>query len=249
MPTVEFAPLMRALSQKYTVCTVELFGYGHSDGIDTPRTNENYVGEIREALTQAGLHPPYVLMPYYASGIYAEYYAAKYPDEIEGLILLDSTPAVENVTQKFVLTEDEIAEIESILEATPPSIEEIESDEEGIAFYVQHGYTKEEVIETSITKNHAYTLIAQWIALEKNVLEVMAMPIPHEIQALILRADLAVQLEGEELVQHQKYHKEHMTRLGKHTKLVTIKGSTHSDIYYHCDYREIIISEIDKFLG
>jgi len=67
LPTVAFAPLMRELSQKYTVCTIELFGYGYSDGTDTPRTNENYVEEIRETLTQAGLNPPYVLMPYSAS--------------------------------------------------------------------------------------------------------------------------------------------------------------------------------------
>ncbi|MCL2674753.1 MAG: alpha/beta hydrolase, partial [Defluviitaleaceae bacterium] len=42
LPTVEFAPLMRELAKKYTVCTVELAGYGHSEGTDTPRTNENY---------------------------------------------------------------------------------------------------------------------------------------------------------------------------------------------------------------
>jgi len=94
LPSVEFAPLMRELSKQHIVCVVEIFGYGHSDGTDSPRTNENHVEEIREGLNMAGLQPPYVLMPFSCSGIYSEYYAAKYPSEIAGLILLDTTATV-----------------------------------------------------------------------------------------------------------------------------------------------------------
>ena len=69
LPSVEFAPLMRELAKKYTVCAVEYFGYGHSDSTDSPHTNENYTQAIREVLALAGLKPPYVLMPYSCSGV------------------------------------------------------------------------------------------------------------------------------------------------------------------------------------
>ena len=97
MPTVESAPLMRKLAEKYTVCTVEYFGYGLSDATDRAHTNENYVEDVREALSMVGLNPPYILMPYSCSGIYSEYYAAKYPYEIEGIIMLDCTSTVEEL--------------------------------------------------------------------------------------------------------------------------------------------------------
>jgi len=163
--------------------------------------------------------------------------------------LLDSTYTVEDFASVLALTEDEITEVKSSLESAPPSVEEVENDEEGIAFHIQHGYTKEEVIEISISPNHMDTLIAQYIALEKNVLEAMTMPISHKVPILVFRADLIGHLEGDELERHEKYCKDHMIKLGEHTKLVIIKGSTHSDIYYHSDYREVISSEIDKFLG
>lgn len=89
LPSADFAPLMRKLSEKYRVVTVEYFGVGFSDETDTPRTNENYMNEIREALHKAGIEPPYILMPHSISGIYSEYYATKHPEEVKGLILLN----------------------------------------------------------------------------------------------------------------------------------------------------------------
>ncbi|MCL2570754.1 MAG: alpha/beta hydrolase [Firmicutes bacterium] len=105
LPTADFAPLMRDLSQDNKVCIVEFFGYGLSDKINRPHTNENYVQEIREVLKLMGLKPPYILMPYSCSGVYCEHYAATYPSEIEALILLDTLPTVECFSEKLVVQE------------------------------------------------------------------------------------------------------------------------------------------------
>jgi len=262
LPSVDFAPLMRELSKKYTVCAVEFFGYGHSDSTDTPRTNENYVVEIREALSLAGLKPPYVLMPYSASGIYAEYYAAKYPQEIEGLILLDSTPTVEAVAKEFAYTPDDIEKMQASLE--DEDTEETEYDEnainEAIAEYVLHGYTVEELEEIAEVENHIGTIIAQDMALSDNIFEVLSLPIPKDIPILAFSSDineLLEELEDEglsesekqrEVAEYEKRLKDHMGRLGEHAKLVVIEKSTHGDIAYNRDYRKILSREIDKFL-
>ncbi|MEJ6949650.1 alpha/beta fold hydrolase [Natronospora cellulosivora (SeqCode)] len=95
LPSADFAPLMRKLSQNYKVVCIEYFGIGFSEEIDTPRTNENYVQEIRTVLNKAGFKPPYILMPHSASGIYSEYYARKYPEEVSAIIMLDTTSSSE----------------------------------------------------------------------------------------------------------------------------------------------------------
>jgi len=95
LPTAENAPLMRMLAENTTTCLIDYFGYGFSDSTERGHTNENYVQEIREVLAKSDLKPPYVLMPYSCSGIYAEYYAHKYPDEIEAIIMLDCTSTAE----------------------------------------------------------------------------------------------------------------------------------------------------------
>lgn len=91
LPCADFGPVMRQLSDRYTTVCVEYFGVGFSSGTSRERTTANYVEEIRTALANAGLKPPYVLMPHSISSVYSEYYAAQYPDEVEAIISLDGT--------------------------------------------------------------------------------------------------------------------------------------------------------------
>jgi len=249
LPTIEFAPLMRKLSKKYTVCIIELFGYGFSDSTDTPRTNENYVEEIRETLKLSGLEPPYVLMPYSASGIYAEYYASKYPNEIAGLILLDSTPTVEEFAQMWSYTKEEITEATTALNhAEPETLPDEETINKIYAEFLSHGYTLEELEDIDEVPNHLDTLIAQDIALAGNMQEVLTMPIPKHIPILAFTSSLIELEDDDERIKYEKFRKDHMKRLGEKAKLVIVKESTHLNIAYHCDYLNIISEEVDEFL-
>lgn len=90
-PTLDFKPLVDVLSRDYRVSVVDYFGYGWSDGTLVPRTNANIVREVRAALAGAGIEPPYVLVPHSLSGIYALYYAERYPCEVRAVINLDSS--------------------------------------------------------------------------------------------------------------------------------------------------------------
>ncbi len=91
LPSADFGPLMRQLSKQYTVVVVEYFGVGFSSETSYPRTSGQYVEEIRLALAKAGFQGPYILMAHSISSIFAEYYASKYPDEIQAIISLDGT--------------------------------------------------------------------------------------------------------------------------------------------------------------
>lgn len=91
LPSADFGPLMRRLSEKHTVVCIEYFGVGFSSQTQRARTSENYVDEIRTALKNVGVKPPYVLMAHSISSVYSEYYASKYPDEVQTIISLDGT--------------------------------------------------------------------------------------------------------------------------------------------------------------
>jgi pimeloyl-ACP methyl ester carboxylesterase len=91
LPSADFGPLMRRLSEKYTVVSIEYFGVGFSSQTQRARTSENYVDEIRTALKSAGVEAPYILMAHSISSVYSEYYASKYPDEVQAIISLDGT--------------------------------------------------------------------------------------------------------------------------------------------------------------
>jgi pimeloyl-ACP methyl ester carboxylesterase len=90
-PYIEYKTLVKELSTTYTTVVVEYFGYGWSDLTNSPRTTANIVDEMRTALMNAGILPPYILVPHSISGLYSLYYANKYPEEIKAIIGLDIT--------------------------------------------------------------------------------------------------------------------------------------------------------------
>jgi len=85
-PMLDFLPLSDALSDEFRIITVEPFGYGYSEMTNRPRTIENLVQEIRQALKKIDAKPPYILLPHSISGVYSYYWAAKFPKEITALI-------------------------------------------------------------------------------------------------------------------------------------------------------------------
>jgi pimeloyl-ACP methyl ester carboxylesterase len=67
------------------------FGYGASSKTKMARTGGHIVNELREFLQAAGYSPPYTLVAHSVAGLYTVYYAKTYPDEICGMVLVDSS--------------------------------------------------------------------------------------------------------------------------------------------------------------
>lgn len=66
-------------------------GTGASDPATSPRDGSHIVDELRALLRSQGLAPPYILVGHSLGGLYMQYFARRYPDEVAGLALVDST--------------------------------------------------------------------------------------------------------------------------------------------------------------
>jgi pimeloyl-ACP methyl ester carboxylesterase len=66
-------------------------GYLGSDNSNDPRDAQTIVAELRAELTRQRLKPPYVLVGHSLGGLYMQYFARNYPQEVAGLVLVDST--------------------------------------------------------------------------------------------------------------------------------------------------------------
>ncbi len=71
-------------------------GTGWSERTDLRRTLAQVIDELREVLRAAAVPAPYVLVGHSLGGLYARYYATRFPAEVAGLVLLD--PAHEEYT-------------------------------------------------------------------------------------------------------------------------------------------------------
>ncbi len=73
------------------VCAYDRAGQGWSDEADSPQDGVQSAETLHALLTKAGEHGPYVLVGHSTGGTYALTYAARHPDQVAGLVLLDSS--------------------------------------------------------------------------------------------------------------------------------------------------------------
>ncbi len=67
-------------------------GYGWSDPIDPPHTARVIAENLHSLLKDAGIQSPVILVGHSLGGLFIRYYAAAYPGEVAGMVLVDSTP-------------------------------------------------------------------------------------------------------------------------------------------------------------
>ena len=73
------------------VCAYDRAGYAWSEAGPEPRTISNITGELRDLLRTAGVDPPYVLAGHSFGGLVVQLYASRFPDEVAGMVLVDSS--------------------------------------------------------------------------------------------------------------------------------------------------------------
>lgn len=73
------------------VCSYDRAGYGWSDESLFPRTSKQIVEELHSLLQNAQIFPPYIFVGHSFGGVNSRLYAATYPEEIAGIVLVDSS--------------------------------------------------------------------------------------------------------------------------------------------------------------
>jgi pimeloyl-ACP methyl ester carboxylesterase len=88
---------------KFThVCSYDRAGQGWSDESPLARTSQNIVDELHRLLHTAEVPEPYILVGHSSGGINMRLYASRYPNEVAGVVLVDS--AHEDQLKKIPIT-------------------------------------------------------------------------------------------------------------------------------------------------
>ena len=70
---------------------IDRAGYGLSEDTKEDRTVDQIVEDYRTVLKKLGEEGPYILMGHSIGGMYSSYWQSKYPEEVEGVIIMDGT--------------------------------------------------------------------------------------------------------------------------------------------------------------
>ena len=88
-PILDFKNLTDSLSKKYKIVVVERAGYGYSEDSNQSRDVMQVLSETRQALSQANLSGPFIIISHSMASLESLAWQEKYPDEVKALIGLD----------------------------------------------------------------------------------------------------------------------------------------------------------------
>jgi pimeloyl-ACP methyl ester carboxylesterase len=86
-----WARITGPVAENTRVCAYDRAGQGWSDEAASPQDGVQSAEELHALLAAAGEESPYVLVGHSTGGTYAMTFAARYPEQVAGLVLLDSS--------------------------------------------------------------------------------------------------------------------------------------------------------------
>ena len=93
-----------------------------SDPVPMPRTAGDIVADLHALLTAAAVPGPYVLAGHSFGGLVTRLYAATYPDDVVGLVLIDSAHEDYYAAVSETLTPEQRADVTRLAEQGPPEL-------------------------------------------------------------------------------------------------------------------------------
>jgi pimeloyl-ACP methyl ester carboxylesterase len=90
--SVSWARIVDHTNTQARVCTYDRAGQGWSGDVDQPQDGITAAQDVHTLLQEAGEHGPFVLVGHSIGGTYALTYAAQYPHQVAGMVLLAVLP-------------------------------------------------------------------------------------------------------------------------------------------------------------
>ena len=98
--SAQWVRVQREVSGTTRVCAYDRAGMGWSEMGPEPRDARQITGELHTLLKGANIEGPYVLVGHSFGGLYVRTYAARYPEEVAGVALIDSSTEPDQFSQR-----------------------------------------------------------------------------------------------------------------------------------------------------
>src|SRR4051794_17244350 len=89
--SADWANVQPLVAEGTRVCAYDRAGIAWSDPGPQPRDPQQIAGELHTLLNRAGIAGPYVLVGQSFGGLYVRMYAARYANEVVGMVLVDAS--------------------------------------------------------------------------------------------------------------------------------------------------------------
>jgi pimeloyl-ACP methyl ester carboxylesterase len=113
----DLAWIAPVVAQETRVCVYDRAGTGWSEPADGPQDGARIAADLHTLLVRAEVPGPYVLAGHSFGGLYVQSFAAQFPDDVAGLVLLDSTAPKPGPAPAARTSDDAFGRVSSLLPA------------------------------------------------------------------------------------------------------------------------------------
>lgn len=221
--------IQKELSEYTRVITYDRAGYGWSDSANNERTAEQIADDLHYLLLQSGEKGPYILVGHSFGGFTSQVFADKYKEEVEGLVLVDSShiedeTGISNLEIYLLRALKELG-VGHLLELGNmlPMHEHFVEDKLSVNFFHQHFYNSNQISELKLMSSKSADQV-------KNAQENGFGDMPMYV----------LFAEHEEYPDWSKWQAQ-TASLSKNGKHLVVKDASH---YIHLDQPDIVVETI-----
>lgn len=143
-------------------------GIGKSGMDERPRHSQQSVENLRSLLHKAGIKPPYVLVGHSLGGLNTRLFASTYPEEVVGVVLLDSTHEDQNRILPSLFTK-EVQEAYYNQFTLEGSLNEVEESLEQVRTSKSFGSIPLIVVTGGLQPFHTVESMAAWMKFQREL--------------------------------------------------------------------------------
>lgn len=228
------------VAKQVRVCAYDRAGFGWSENDPQPESPQQAAQNLHTLLTNANITGPYVMVGHSKGGLYVREFAALYPKEVAGMVLLDSSHP-----DQFVRYPDWLKGDTTIL-SKMPLIQALLRLGVGHAYFALGG----EMDFADLPKLQHDEIVAAVSSQEYWRNQAASMTLGAEIfhQAHDLGSlgglPLAVITRGENLTDGWTEMQNELAALSTNSLHITVDGSTHSSLIFNPKHAQIVSETI-----